>query len=90
MPALSSPHSEIEKIIEERQSPEESELQEVKQQLLLQHQEYADVFSKLKSDEQSPRRELDHQIRLDNKPVDLGYCLNDRERTGGRQSEIIF
>ena len=67
--------SEIEKAIEDKQADNGSaqEEREIKEQLPEQYHEFADVFSKIKSDELPERKEYDHRIELE-KEVELGYC----------------
>ncbi|KAE8548994.1 hypothetical protein EYB25_009377 [Talaromyces marneffei] len=50
-----------------------TKLPEIKEQLPERYHDYADVFSKTKSDELPARREYDHRIELE-KDAELGYC----------------
>jgi transposase InsO family protein/predicted aspartyl protease len=65
--------SEIEGALEAKRHPvEEPELKEIEQQLPQQYRDYADVFSKVRSDQLPEHREYDHKIELE-KNLELGY-----------------
>ncbi|EEA25098.1 hypothetical protein PMAA_062250 [Talaromyces marneffei ATCC 18224] len=59
--------SELEKAIEDKRQLDDadSEAQEIKEQLPERYHEFADVFSKIKSDELPERKEYDHRIELE-------------------------
>ena len=70
--------SEIEHVISELSEPterdKERELEEIRQVIQPKYYEYADVFSKIRSDTLPPHRKgVDHKIKLEEKATP-GYC----------------
>ncbi|EED15980.1 hypothetical protein TSTA_010960 [Talaromyces stipitatus ATCC 10500] len=67
--------SKIKKAIEDKERPGEDHLEEeeIKQHLPEWYHEFADVFSKIKSNKLPERKEYNHKIELE-KEVELGYC----------------
>jgi hypothetical protein len=65
--------SEIEKALEDKRQAEDIEEREIKDQLPERYHQFADVFSKIQSDELPQRKEYDHRIELE-REVELGYC----------------
>jgi hypothetical protein len=67
--------SKIEYALETRRHPaEETKLKEIQQQLSQQYCDYADVFSKVHSDQLLEHCDYNHKIELE-KDLELGYSL---------------